>query len=264
MKAVSNYISKLVLVLFVIICSSCNQLGRNGAKTISKKVGKETVEKGTRLLGRQTAKELGEEITEKSFKQSLKQGLKTSASKLAKTIPYGGGINKEGRTLEEIASKPLLDQQIAAFKNFCQKEGINSDICKKILADFTKKRGIPKPSVNGHVDFSKAAIEIGKFPTKEVLEKMLKEQGLKATSANIRKIHYDLALEAFAKKYGITKKQASQIIGNQFDHVIHEAENGAIQIVPNNIHRFQALYKHNGLVAKRVKELTGEIIEEAL
>jgi hypothetical protein len=43
---------------------------------------------------------------------------------------------------------------------------------------------------------------------------------------NLRKVHYDIALEAFAKKYNVTKSQASQIIGNLFDHVIHEAEDG--------------------------------------
>lgn len=104
------------------------------------------------------------------------------------------------------------------------------------------------------------AITIGRFPTKEELQKILKEKKLEPSSENIRAIHYEFARKAFADKYNITLNQAGQIIG-ALDHTIHEAEDGTIQIVPNSIHDY---YKHDGLVSIRVKELTGQTYTENL
>jgi hypothetical protein len=256
---------KVILFCGLATCLfSCNQMGRNGAKSLTKKIGKETVEKVSEGLGKKAAKELSKEASEKTLKTTLKQGLMKGAVSIAAVVPTGGGINAEGRTLAKIVAEPLLKKQVDAFKLFCKNNGISNKTCATILADFTRKRGIPSPSVKGHVDLSKAAVIIGKFPEKDELLKILKANNYAINQVNLRKVHYDIALEAFAKKYNVTKSQASQIIGNLFDHVIHEAEDGTIQIVPNNIHRFTKFYKHNGLVAKRMQELTGKVVTEEI
>ncbi len=77
---------------------SCNQMGRNGAKSLTKKIGKETVEKVSEGLGKKAAKELSKEASEKTLKTTLKQGLMKGAVSIAAVVPTGGGINAEGRT----------------------------------------------------------------------------------------------------------------------------------------------------------------------
>lgn len=58
----------------------------------------------------------------------------------------------------------------------------------------------------------------------------------------IRDFHYNVAWNAFAKKYKITPEQAKDIFG-LLDHAPHEAENGIMQLVPNSIHNFKKLIR---------------------
>ena len=45
--------------------------------------------------------------------------------------------------------------------------------------------------------------------------------------------------------------------------VIHETDDGKIEIVPNNVHRFKQLYAHKGYVSKMLKAINGrEMISE--
>ena len=45
--------------------------------------------------------------------------------------------------------------------------------------------------------------------------------------------------------------------------VIHETDDGKIEIVPNNVHRFKQLYAHKGYVSKMLKAINGrEVICE--
>ena len=45
--------------------------------------------------------------------------------------------------------------------------------------------------------------------------------------------------------------------------VIHETDDGTIEIVPNNVHRFKQLYAHKGYVSKMLKAINGrEVISE--
>ena len=64
------------------------------------------------------------------------------------------------------------------------------------------------------------------------------------TPEDIRGVSYDIAHQAIANKYGITKDQARLLIG-KLDLVIHETENGVVEIVPNNVHRFNQIYATN-------------------
>ena len=45
--------------------------------------------------------------------------------------------------------------------------------------------------------------------------------------------------------------------------VIHETDDGKIEIVPNNVHRFKQRYAHKGYVSKMLKAINGrEVISE--
>jgi len=44
--------------------------------------------------------------------------------------------------------------------------------------------------------------------------------------------------------------------------VIHETDDGRIEIVPNNVHRFKKLYAHKGYVAKMMKKINGKDIAD--
>lgn len=164
------------------------------------------------------------------------------------------GINKEKRTFREIAQTPILASLAKSYKKIAKNIGVPKDKTEKILKDFRKSRFICSKPKDRHANFAPMAITIGRFPTKEELQKILKEKKLEPSSENIRAIHYEFARKAFADKYNITPNQAGQIIG-ALDHTIHEAEDGTIQIVPNSIHDY---YKHDGLASIRKKELTGK------
>lgn len=74
---------------------------------------------------------------------------------------------------------------------------------------------------------------------------------------NIRDITYYIGRKALADKYGLTIKQAADIIG-LLDLVIHETDDARIEIVPNNVHRFKQFYAHKGYVSKMLKEINGK------
>lgn len=66
---------------------------------------------------------------------------------------------------------------------------------------------------------------------------------------------------ALADRYGITISKAGHIIGLLY-LVIHETDDGRIEIVPNNVHRFKQLYAHKGYVSKMMKEINGKEIAD--
>lgn len=203
-------------------------------------------------------------LTYSRLKYSLRV-LSSSDKKILKRmgeiIPYGNnGINGEKWTLNQIAKHPLYPNVIKSFKGYCTKEKISEESMDRILKDFGKSRKVVLPSKNNHVDFSGMAINICKLPSKEELikhlggEKAIKGMTTKKLKENIRTYHYEIARDAFAKKYKISQEQAGKIIG-LLDHAPHEAENGMMQLVPNSVHNFKQYYGHSGLVSKRVAEI---------
>ena len=84
------------------------------------------------------------------------------------------------------------------------------------------------------------------------------------SASSIRDVTYYIGRKALADKYGLTIKQAADVIG-LLDLVIHETDDALIEIVPNNVHRFKQLYAHKGYVSKMLKEINGkEIFDEDL
>ena len=61
--------------------------------------------------------------------------------------------------------------------------------------------------------------------------------------------------------YDITISKAAHIIG-LLDLVIHETDDGRIEIVPNNVHRFKQLYAHKGYVSKMLKLINGKKVAD--
>ena len=53
----------------------------------------------------------------------------------------------------------------------------------------------------------------------------------------------------------------AHIIG-LIDLVIHETDDGRIEIVPNNVHRFKQLYAHKGYVSKMLKLINGKEVAD--
>ena len=78
---------------------------------------------------------------------------------------------------------------------------------------------------------------------------------------SIRDITYYIGRKALADKYGITIAKAGHIIG-LLDLVIHETDDGRIEIVPNNVHRFKQLYAHKGYVSKMLKLINGKEVAD--
>ena len=76
-----------------------------------------------------------------------------------------------------------------------------------------------------------------------------------------RDITYYIGRKALADKYGITVAKAGHIIG-LLDLVIHETDDGRIEIVPNNVHRFKQLYAHKGYVSKMLKLINGKEVAD--
>lgn len=181
-------------------------------------------------------------------------------------IPSGnGGINSEGRTLKEIAEKPVPEALLAKVESL----GIDARTVAVIRRDVQRMgRGIvPAPAIGGRVDFSGVAWPefLPKLPDAQTLGEMLRErtsgQPLSQTTPEmIRAITYDIGRKALAERYGITKSQAERLVG-LLDCVFHETEDGRLQIVPNNIHRFKNLYAHKGYVSEMMKQFTGAEVE---
>lgn len=72
---------------------------------------------------------------------------------------------------------------------------------------------------------------------------------------------YYIGRKALAGKYGITIVKAGHIIG-LLDLVIHETDDGRIEIVPNNVHRFKQLYAHKGYVSKMLKLINSKDVAD--
>ena len=150
-------------------------------------------------------------------------------------IPSGnGGINGEGRTLREICEKPVPEHLIK----------------------------------NGHVDFSAIAWPgvTARLPEKDALVAAIRQNypGISLddiTPRSIRDITYYIGRKALADRYGITISKAAHIIG-LLDLVIHETDDGRIEIVPNNVHRFKQLYAHKGYVSKMLKLINGKEVAD--
>lgn len=183
-------------------------------------------------------------------------------------IPSGnGGINAERRTLKEICRKPIPDALIRKLES----TSISLSVIRKIKADLSRMGSsrVPKPAKNGHVDFKNIAWPgiSAKLPHKEELIECIRRNhpGIsngEITGTCIREVTYFIGRKTLGDKYGMTDKQAGNIIG-LLDLVIHETDDARIEIVPNNVHRFKQLYSHKGYVSKMLKEINGKnIVDE--
>ncbi len=258
------------IILLILLKVGTTNIGRNGAKGAIYNTGKKIVN----IVGRQSFK-IGENIVERraksafrtSFQKQITHSVKKNKLSLGKIVPYGnGGINAEKRTLSEICEQPVTKKIMNGLDNM----NINKNSLDKIKADLKKmgSKNVPLPSENGHVDFSSISWPgiSPKLPNKEkLIEEISKNRKITDLADihpdDIRKVSYDIAHNALVEKYGITKEQAKLIIG-KLDLVIHEAENGVVQIVPNNVHRFKQLYAHKGYVSKMMKEINGKVVND--
>lgn len=180
-------------------------------------------------------------------------------------IPSGnGGINGEKRTLKEICLKPIPDKLIRKLDTIF----VSPSIIAKIKSDLSRMSSsrVPRPARNGHVDFKVIAWPgvTARLPKKEELIALVRQNhpniSLNEINAGcIREVTYYIGRKALAEKYGLTIKQAAEIIG-MLDLVIHETDDARIEIVPNNLHRFKQLYAHKGYVSKMLKEINGKTI----
>lgn len=178
-------------------------------------------------------------------------------------MPSGnGGINGEGRTLLEICMQPVPEHLIKKL----DEERLAPEVVSRMKADLTRMGSsrVPQPAQNGHVDFSAIAWPgvTARLPEKngliEEIRKNYPNISLDDISPrNIRDITYYIGRKALADKYGLTIKQAADIIG-LLDLVIHETDDARIEIVPNNVHRFKQFYAHKGYVSKMLKEINGK------
>ena len=182
-------------------------------------------------------------------------------------VPHGnGGINAEKRTLGEICEQPVTDKLIRGLDEM----GLKPGALAKIKSDLAKmgSKNVPLPAEGGRVDFSSISWPgiSPKLPDKKkLIEEVSKNRNIVDVADirpdDIRRVSYDIAHNALSEKYGITKEQAKLIIG-KLDLVIHEAESGVVQIVPNNVHRYKQLYAHKGYVSKMMKEINGKIVDD--
>lgn len=182
---------------------------------------------------------------------------------LEDVIPFkNDGINKEKRTLREICKKPIPQELISKLDEM----GLDPFVVKRIKEDLSKMGSdkVPHPSINGHVDLKDIAWPgiSPKLPDKESLIIAIKKnkKGIDLKDIgdrDIRDVSYDIARQTLADKYGITKEQAKDLIG-LLDLVPHETENGVLQLVPTNVHKFKQLYAHKGYVSKMLKQINGK------
>ena len=177
-----------------------------------------------------------------------------------------GGINSEGRTLLEICMHPVPEHLIKKL----DEERLAPEVVSRMKADLTRMGSsrVPQPAQNGHVDFSAIAWPgvSARLPEKEALVAAIRENYPDITlddisPRSIRDITYYIGRKALADKYGISIPKAARIIG-LLDLVIHETDDGRIEIVPNNVHRFKQLYAHKGYVSKMLKLINGKEIAD--
>lgn len=182
-------------------------------------------------------------------------------------IPSGnGGINGEGRTLKEICEHPVPEHLILKLDGV----GIVSNIVNRMKVDLVRMGSsrVPQPAQNGHVDFREIAWPgvSARLPEKAELIATIRNNYPNIalediTARSIRDVTYYIGRKALADKYGLTIKQAANIIG-LLDLVIHETDDARIEIVPNNVHRFKQLYAHKGYVSKMLKEINGKDLDD--
>ena len=226
----------------------------------------QVIKRGTAQQISRTPIDQGIKISEASSSRLVNIGTKKNIP-IEKVIPYGnGGINAEKRTLLEICKNPVPSHLLKNIDNL----GIEKKTLARIKNDVSKMGAstIPNPSHNGHVDLSSVAWKgiNPKLPNKaELINAIMRKKRSIAlkdiTPDDIREVSYTIARQSLAKKYGITQEQAGLIIG-KLDLVIHEAESGVVEIVPNNVHRFKQLYAHKGYVSKMMKEINGKIVDD--
>ena len=186
---------------------------------------------------------------------------------LNNTIPSGnGGINGEGRTLKEICEKPVPEHLIKKLDD----DRLVPEVVSRMKADLARMGSsrVPQPAQNGHVDCGTSAWPGGggRLRGKEGLISASRQNypGISLDDINprsIRDITYYIGRKALADKYGITVAKAGHIIG-LLDLVIHETDDGRIEIVPNNVHRFKQLYAHKGYVSKMLKLINGKEVAD--
>lgn len=182
-------------------------------------------------------------------------------------IPSGnGGINGEGRTLKEICEHPVPEHLVRKLDGV----GIVSNIVNRMKVDLVRMGSsrVPQPAQNGHVDFREIAWPgvSARLPEKAELIAAIRNNYPNIalediTARSIRDVTYYIGRKALADKYGLTIKQAANIIG-LLDLVIHETDDARIEIVPNNVHRFKQLYAHKGYVSKMLKEINGKDLDD--
>ena len=258
------------IILLLLLKVGTTNVGRNGAKGVIYNTGKKIVN----IVGRQAFK-IGESAVERrakfafktSFQKQITNSVKKNKLSLKKMVPYGnGGINAEKRTLGEICKQPVTDKLIRGLDEM----GLKPGALAKIKSDLAKmgSKNVPSPAEGGHVDFSSISWPgiSPKLPDKKkLIEEVSKNRNIVDVADirpdDIRRVSYDIAHNALSEKYGITKEQAKLIIG-KLDLVIHEAESGVVQIVPNNVHRYKQLYAHKGYVSKMMKEINGKIVDD--
>ncbi len=154
-------------------------------------------------------------------------------------IPSGnGGINGEGRTLKEICERPVPEHLIKKL----DEERLAPEVVNRMKADLARMGNsrVPQPAQNGHVDFSAIA-----WPG--VSARLPEKDGLIAA---IRQNYPGISLD------DITPRSI------RLDLVIHETDDGRIEIVPNNVHRFKQLYAHKGYVSKMLKLINGKEVAD--
>lgn len=173
------------------------------------------------------------------------------------TVPSGhDGINKEGRTIEEICEKPLTEE------------------CEQELCDLMKDEGLPPEKIDEVIDYIKGiqpkdipqdGTQLSNYdingngcsvPGKEAYEKYAKEHPNLSPAEVIRAVNYDAYRQYLADKLGISKELAGKLIGKA-DMVIHEDASGRMMLIPNNIHRYTEVYYHKGYVA----QVKGKLVE---
>lgn len=188
------------------------------------------------------------------------RNLPKTQKELEQYRPSGnGGINAEGRTNLEIVKKPITE--VCSKNALAELKTASKSSKDRLSKDFFgehKGNSVPKPSVNGEVDLSCAKVGnfTSKCPETKDYPKLIGKNAKDITQDDIRKYNYSKIINEFAKKYDLNPSEARKFIG-KCDLVIHEDSKGVMYFVPNNIHRNQQLYKHNGYVSKSIKILTG-------
>lgn len=261
-----KYIWSAIISLFIFCGIS---IGRKSfVKSYLEKEGKTIIKSEIKHFG----KKLSINSLRKECRTTTKVGLRASLrvltpaekkvlKRIEKVVPYGNnGINAEKWTIGQIAKSPLFPKCIQNFKEYCSNNSISKETMDRILRDLGKSRKVVLPANKRQVDFTGISVRICKLPSTQELishlggQEAIKKMSDKTLKMKIRDFHYNVAWNAFAKKYKITPEQAKDIFG-LLDHAPHEAENGIMQLVPNSIHNFKNLYGHNGLVSKRMAEL---------